>query len=373
MPLLSLSRLDFDFGRETLLRDVTLDLEPGEKAALVGINGSGKSTLLQIVAGSVTPDSGERHLTRRARIVLLPQETAAEGDETLLEWVQGAHELEAVRLQIDALHARLDAGETLLPAEMEGYGDLQHRFEMLGGYAHVATVEATLHGAGVRGRRLHQADPGAVGRRTPARGARGDIVAEWRPGAARRAHQPPRSRCARVAARLRAAEPERDALGVARSLFPRSRHHDDVAPVESQRDALAGQLLGVRRRRARIGGSTGGDVPAPARGDQAHRGLHPPQHRRPEDQDGEGPAQDARPVGTHREAARGAHEVQAEAADREARWQRGAAGGAGSARRTGIASCSRTSTWISRAATRSASSARTAPARRRCSRSWRGN
>ncbi len=148
MPLLSLSRIDFDFGRETLLRDVTLDLEPGEKAALVGINGSGKSTLLQIVAGNQVPDSGERHLTRRARIVMLPQETAAEGDETLLEWVQGAHELEAVRLQIDALHTRLDAGETLLPGEMEGYGDLQHRFEMLGGYAHGANVEATLQGLG---------------------------------------------------------------------------------------------------------------------------------------------------------------------------------------------------------------------------------
>lgn len=55
MPLLSLSRVDFDFGREALLRDVTLDFEPGEKAALVGINGSGKSTLLQILAERSCP------------------------------------------------------------------------------------------------------------------------------------------------------------------------------------------------------------------------------------------------------------------------------------------------------------------------------
>ena len=94
VPLLSLSRVDFDFGREALLRDVTLDLEPGEKAALVGINGSGKSTLLQIVAGTLAPDSGERHLQRRARVVVLPQETAADGDGTLLEWVKASHEVE---------------------------------------------------------------------------------------------------------------------------------------------------------------------------------------------------------------------------------------------------------------------------------------
>jgi ATP-binding cassette subfamily F protein 3 len=148
VPLLSLSRVDFDYGRETLLRDVTLDLEPGEKAALVGVNGSGKSTLLQIVAGTLAPDRGERHLARRARVVVLPQETLAEGAGTLLEWVKSSHEVEDVAAEIEDLHARLDGGETLDAATMERYGDLQHRFDMLGGWSHQSTVEATLLGVG---------------------------------------------------------------------------------------------------------------------------------------------------------------------------------------------------------------------------------
>jgi ATP-binding cassette subfamily F protein 3 len=151
LPLLSLSRVEFDFGREKLLRGVTLDLEPGEKAALVGINGSGKSTLLRLLAGSLPPDGGERHLTRKARIVLLPQETSAEGDGTLLEWVRAARrELDDVTMEIESLHARLDAGETLDPTTLERYGDLQHRFEALGGYAHESAVQAALHGLGFR-------------------------------------------------------------------------------------------------------------------------------------------------------------------------------------------------------------------------------
>ena len=151
MPLLSLSRVDFDFGREILLRDATLDLEPGEKAALVGINGSGKSTLLQLMAGTLAPDRGERHLVRRARIVILPQETAAEGEGTLLEWVKASRrELDEVTSEIETLHARLDGGEHLEADELERYGELQHRFEALEGYGHPAAVEAALHGLGFR-------------------------------------------------------------------------------------------------------------------------------------------------------------------------------------------------------------------------------
>jgi ATP-binding cassette subfamily F protein 3 len=151
MPLLSLSHVDFDYGRESLLRDVTLDLEPGEKAALVGVNGSGKSTLLQLIAGTLAPDKGERHLTRRARVVTLPQETAAEGDGTLLEWVKSAHEVEIIAREIEVLHRRLDDGEVLDADELERYGALQHRFETLGGYKHQSQVESTLHGLGFAG------------------------------------------------------------------------------------------------------------------------------------------------------------------------------------------------------------------------------
>ena len=148
MPLLSLSRVDFDYGREALLRDVTLDLEPGEKVALVGVNGSGKSTLLQLIAGTLAPDKGERHLARRARVVTLPQETAAEGDGTLLAWVKSAHEVEIIAHQIEALHKRIEDGATLGEDELAEYGELQHRFEALGGYKHQSQVEATLHGLG---------------------------------------------------------------------------------------------------------------------------------------------------------------------------------------------------------------------------------
>jgi sulfonate transport system ATP-binding protein len=43
----------------TVLRDIDLDIRPGEIIALLGASGSGKSTLLRLVAGLDAPDRGE--------------------------------------------------------------------------------------------------------------------------------------------------------------------------------------------------------------------------------------------------------------------------------------------------------------------------
>ncbi len=51
------------------LRDVSLELAPGEVLGIVGRNGAGKSTLLQLVCGTLTPTAGS--LKTRGRIAAL--------------------------------------------------------------------------------------------------------------------------------------------------------------------------------------------------------------------------------------------------------------------------------------------------------------
>lgn len=57
-PLLDVRDIDVSYGAIQALRQVSLQVMPGELVALIGANGAGKSTLLKSVAGLLTPASG---------------------------------------------------------------------------------------------------------------------------------------------------------------------------------------------------------------------------------------------------------------------------------------------------------------------------
>jgi ATP-binding cassette subfamily F protein 3 len=58
----SLDGIDFSYGNTPVYEDLTVDVERGDKIALVGPNGAGKTTLLKLFAGVLTPSDGERRL-----------------------------------------------------------------------------------------------------------------------------------------------------------------------------------------------------------------------------------------------------------------------------------------------------------------------
>jgi ATP-binding cassette subfamily F protein uup len=74
MALISLRDVSIAFGGDPMLDAVSLHVEAGERACLVGRNGCGKSTLLRLLAGEMEPDSGEILRAPGIRAAYLPQE-----------------------------------------------------------------------------------------------------------------------------------------------------------------------------------------------------------------------------------------------------------------------------------------------------------
>jgi ABC-type Mn2+/Zn2+ transport system ATPase subunit len=58
-PILAISNLTVRYDNLLALDDITLEIKAGERLAVIGPNGAGKSTLFKVVAGVLTPTSGE--------------------------------------------------------------------------------------------------------------------------------------------------------------------------------------------------------------------------------------------------------------------------------------------------------------------------
>lgn len=73
MGFVQFSKVSLAFGDRDILKEVSINLADGTKAALTGSNGCGKSTLMKVLAGISTADSGDRAMEKGCRIGYLPQ------------------------------------------------------------------------------------------------------------------------------------------------------------------------------------------------------------------------------------------------------------------------------------------------------------
>ena len=88
--LVRLKGVSFGYGEKDVFSDASIEIERGEKLAIVGANGAGKTTLLRVIAGQLTPRSGEREVHQMARPAYFAQHAAEtlDGKLTILQAVE---------------------------------------------------------------------------------------------------------------------------------------------------------------------------------------------------------------------------------------------------------------------------------------------
>lgn len=72
-PLLAMEGISLTLGGREILRQVDLQVGPGEIVTVVGPNGAGKTCLLRIALGLLAPDGGKVRLRPGARLGYMPQ------------------------------------------------------------------------------------------------------------------------------------------------------------------------------------------------------------------------------------------------------------------------------------------------------------
>ena len=152
MPLLSLSRVGMHFDGPHLFRDVTLELERGQKIGVIGSNGSGKSTLLKIIAGEVVSTEGARFCRRGLRLAYQAQELIVSPDRTVREELTAIFAADLDReVRLRELEHALGAcrDEVEQRRMLREYEDLQHAHEAGRGYDVEQRIASTLSGLGL--------------------------------------------------------------------------------------------------------------------------------------------------------------------------------------------------------------------------------
>jgi ATP-binding cassette subfamily F protein 3 len=142
------------YAAQRLFHELSWRIPDGERLGLVGPNGVGKTTLCRLLAGLEEPDAGRISRARETTVGYLPQEVAGSaGGSVLAEALAGFEEVWRVEREMEEVAAALSGAPHRVESDAltARYGDLQHRFEALGGYRLESAAQAILGGLGFRG------------------------------------------------------------------------------------------------------------------------------------------------------------------------------------------------------------------------------
>lgn len=149
MAFVQFSKVSLAFGDRDILKDVSVNLAAGTKAALSGANGSGKSTLMKIMAGEIVPDSGQRIAQKNSRIVYLPQSGIVHKGTSLREEADKAFEYGyALQEELDSIGDALKDPDANSKVLLERHHEITTTLENSGWYRRATLAEQVLIGLG---------------------------------------------------------------------------------------------------------------------------------------------------------------------------------------------------------------------------------
>jgi len=152
--MIDVNNLTVTFAGTPLFWEIGFKLTPGSRVGLIGKNGAGKSTLLKVIAGE-QEYTGTLAIDKGTKIGFLKQDIDFNHGRTILEEAYLAFtEIKAIETELEQIHLDL---EKRTDYESEAYhevlhqmDDLNHRYQVIGGYNYKGDTEKILQGLGFK-------------------------------------------------------------------------------------------------------------------------------------------------------------------------------------------------------------------------------
>ncbi|MGL4992430.1 MAG: ribosomal protection-like ABC-F family protein [Sarcina sp.] len=153
MIVLSCRNIKKSFGIDEILKDITFNINEGDKVGLIGGNGEGKSTLFKILTKQLSSDSGDLFIDKNKSLGYLSQNLSLNEEKTIYE------EMLTIFSNITTLEEKLSSLEIKMadynPEKEEYHNKLikdyttsQEIFENIGGYTYKGEISKVLKGLG---------------------------------------------------------------------------------------------------------------------------------------------------------------------------------------------------------------------------------
>jgi ATP-binding cassette subfamily F protein 3 len=147
----TLASIEKTFGKRVLFDKLNLNVEQGERIGFIGANGSGKTTLFKVLTDEVIVDAGVVALAKGTKIGHLTQDPKFDPANTVVDEAELAFsDLHALSHRLrDIEHSMAEQTGEALEKVLRQYQQVQHEFDLAGGYAWRHKLEATLQGVGL--------------------------------------------------------------------------------------------------------------------------------------------------------------------------------------------------------------------------------